>query len=292
MCNRLVLFSHFMGVAIEHGLTIANPAFWTYAHYFPSTAADLLCRFPSRSLPAPRGTRRPLYRATERVANVLYRLQQRQMKVPLIRLRRDQSLDLDSPAFLALARRHRLLFVQDWFFRGPLHCERHRDAIRSFFTPWEHHLTNVRALLAPVRQRGRFLVGVHVRHGDYARYKDGRYFYSFEHYAEVMKGVLAAFPGEKVAFLVCSDSPVPADAFADFDVVYGNGHELEDLYALAACDRLIGPPSTYGQWASFYGDVPRYEMIDPPGAIDAGAFRVDRDLMMRSPATWPTTPYL
>jgi hypothetical protein len=38
----------------------------------------------------------------------------------------------------------------------------------------------------------------------------------------------------------------------------GPGHFIEDLYALASCDYIIGPPSTFSQWASFYGNVPRY----------------------------------
>ena len=39
------------------------------------------------------------------------------------------------------------------------------------------------------------------------------------------------------------------------------GTALEDLHALAGCDYLIGPPSTFGAWASFHGDVPRYTIM-------------------------------
>ena len=31
---------------------------------------------------------------------------------------------------------------------------------------------------------------------------------------------------------------------------------ITDLYALSRCDLIIGSPSSYSQWASFYGDVP------------------------------------
>jgi hypothetical protein len=279
LANRILLFAHFIGIAVEYGFTIVNPTFGNYAGYFPSTARDLLCRFPP-ALPVPPmpGCRELLYRAGLLVADVLHFLQSKGVDVGLIRLRRDQYLELDSPAFLTVARRHRILLVQDWFFRSPSNCEKHREVIRSHFTPWQHHLDHVRALVEPARTRGRFVVGVHVRQTDYRRYKEGRFFYSHEQYRGVMEKVQAVFSGTEVSFLVCSDAAVPPHAFAGFDVLYGNGHELEDLYALAACDRLIGPPSTYSKWASFYGAVPRYEIIDPAQELNVRSFRIESGL--------------
>jgi hypothetical protein len=130
----------------------------------------------------------------------------------------------------------------------------------------------------PARRDGKFLVGVHVRQDDYRSFKGGRYYYSHRQYRHLMEQVCTAYADRPVSFLVCSDDPVPADAFAGLDVLYGNGHELEDLYALAACDRLMGPPSTYSRWASFYGKVPRLEISDPEIAPRPERFRVERRL--------------
>jgi hypothetical protein len=49
-----------------------------------------------------------------------------------------------------------------------------------------------------------------IRQGDYRNFEVGRYFYESHDYARLVKG-----------------------------------HFVEDLYALAACDYIIGPPSTY-----------------------------------------------
>src|SRR5436190_18573623 len=166
-----------MGAAAEHGLTVVNPSFHPYSRYFPSTARDLLCRFPARGhLPAPPGSRRILYEATRMTANSLYRLQQRGADVGLIRLRRDQHLDLNSEGFLEPVRRHRVVLVQDWFFRNGDNCARHRDAICAHLTPWEHHLARARAATESASKRRRFLVGVNIRHGDYRKFKGGRFF--------------------------------------------------------------------------------------------------------------------
>ena len=288
LANRLLLFAHFIGAATEHGFAVANPAFRHYAGYFPRTARDLLCRFPSgRALWAPLGSRHLLYEGTLWTAGMLHWLQRAGRDVGLIRLRRDQRLDLDGQAFLDALKRYRLLFVQDWNFRSFVDCERHRDVIRDYLTPWDHHLARSRASLEPARRRGRFVIGVHVRRGDYRGFQGGRFYYSWAQYRAVMTRVEAAFPSENVSFLVCSDEPVPPEAFRGLDVVRGPGHELEDLYALAACDRLVGPPSTYSAWASFYGDVPRYEVENPTSSVEAAAFVVDRTLGSGSVATLP-----
>jgi hypothetical protein len=289
LANRLVLFAHFIGAAVEHGFTVLNPAFVAQAGYFPSTSKTLLCRYPpGGGVPALPGSRYFVYYAFEYYAGVLGWLQGRGHDVGLIRLRRDQHLDLNSQAFLNALEAHRVVLVQDWFFRNGLNCERHRDAICSYFTPWETHLAAVRAVVDPVRRRDRLLVGVHVRRTDYQWFKDGRFFYSHAQYRSLMESVQHIYPDREVTFLVCSDEPVPQDEFAGLDVVRGPGQELEDLYALAGCDLILGPPSTYTLWASYYGEVPRYSISDPAEPVTRDSFLVDSRLQrLGEPAAGP-----
>ena len=291
LCNRLVLYAHLIAAAIEHDLVVVNPAFAEYAHLFPRTAGDLLCRYPpARGVPAPRGTRRPFLLAVMQAAKVLDSLQRSGRDVGLIRLRRDQFLDLDGPDFRAAVERHRVLFLWDWYFRSTELCHRHRDAVRAFLTPGEEHLARGRAAVEPARRRGRFLIGVHVRRTDYRLFKGGAYFYSLEQYRRLMEQAQAAFPDRDVSFLVCSDETLSAEPFPGLDVIRGNGEMLGDLLALAACDRLLGPPSTYSGWASFYGDVPRHVIADPGEAPTPESFVVHRGLGGPPAGARPWTP--
>jgi hypothetical protein len=280
LANRILLFAHFIATAAEHGFHVVNPAFGKYAHYFPSTSGDLLCRYPAAGVipPVNRYVRELFYHACSGWAGVLHVLQQGGRDVGLIRLLRHQSLDLDNPQFLSFLRRRRAVFVQDWFFRSDTNCETHGEAVRSFFTPWGGHLRRVDDVVESARRRDRFLVGVHIRQDDYSKFKGGRFFYSHEQYRQVMIRVEEAFADRNVSFLLSSDAPVPEGCFDGFDTIRGNGHELEDLYALAACDRLIGPPSTYSKWASYYGQVPRYEIFDPAQPVAPDSFEVARRL--------------
>lgn len=286
LANRLLLFAQFVATAAEHNTTVANLSFTPFFRYFPTTLRDVFCRFPARpSVPAPALPREALYRLTLRVADLLALLQRRGRRVGLIRLRREERLDLGSETFRSALERHRVLFVQDWNFRSPEYCERHRAVVRAYFEPLARHRARSNALLEPARDRGRFVVGVHLRRGDYARFKEGRYFYSHAQYRELMERTARAFRDRDVSFLLCSDEPVPLEPFAGLDVHLGNRHQLEDLYALAGCDALLGPPSTYGRWASYWGGVPRYAVFDAEAAFDASSFVVDTTLSYRPPAT-------
>src|SRR5579864_7047234 len=76
------------------------------------------------------------------------------------------------------------------------------------------------------------------------------------------------------AFLICSDERQEAATFAPFPVTVGQGTLLGDLFSLAGCDYVVGPPSTYSLWAAFYGRKPLYHMIEPEPPRDLSSFMV------------------
>jgi hypothetical protein len=59
-----------------------------------------------------------------------------------------------------------------------------------------------------------------------------------------------------VGFIVASNVAVSAAAFRGLNLHRAPGHFALDLHALAACDLILGPPSTFCGWASFTGKAP------------------------------------
>lgn len=280
LANRMLLFAHLIGTAAEHGFTVLNPSLYPYNRHFPATARDLVPSYPRpRSIPTPPLARSVAYQAAFRTAELAHRRGTDNRAVGLIRLSREQRLDLDSPEFLDSVARHRVLFLQDWFFRSASNCHRHGDLIRAYFTPHRRHVDQARRSVEHARQKGDALVGVHVRRGDYATFKGGRYFYSWSDYRRLMERVRGEMPQRGVSFLVSTDDRVPAGAFRGLDVIRPPGHLVADLVALSLCDRILGPPSTYNRWASYYGQVPRHVVADLEHSL-AGplTFEVDRAL--------------
>ncbi|MFS8086666.1 MAG: hypothetical protein ACMG6H_13620, partial [Acidobacteriota bacterium] len=120
---------------------------------------------------------------------------------------------------------------------------------------------NIDELISRARQNVDLLIGVHIRHGIIHFANTRKYFYTTHQYAAMMRELPALFPGKRVGFLVCSDWPQDAAIFSGLQVTFGTGDLIEDIYSLARCDYLIGPPSTFTMWASFYGNVPLHFIL-------------------------------
>jgi hypothetical protein len=272
--NRLFVFAHFVACALEHGLKVSNPAFDEYAEFFETTRRDLFCRHPARaSLLKGRRPRRWLYALANRVANSLAYRSPRGRFWQVIRIEEGESYDLAAPEFIAAARGKRLVFVQGWLFRDEPRLRKHAAALREFFAPARHVAERVGAHVRRAREGCDVLVGVHVRQGDYRGFEGGRYFYESGEYARLMRAAERLFPGRRVGFLVCSNERQDEGVFAGLRHAPGPGHFVDDMYALAACDYIIGPPSTYTLWASFYGGAPLYQVREVSAAVSAEDFK-------------------
>ena len=260
LANRLLLSSHLIAAGIEHGFRVANPVMGAYAEYFPA-CGDVLCRYPPLRAPSfGKWGRRAASAIAWRLANRRYERQQRGVAAGVIRPRRDQWVDLDWPELHEMLRRWGTVYIQDWHFRTADGCRKHVDAIRRYYAPWPGRMLAVRECLDRARAGERFVIGVHIRHGDYKDFEGGKYYHSHERYREAMERAREVFAGKDVVFVLCSDEPIPWDVFDGLDVMGGPGTELQDLYTLAGCDVLIGTLSTYLKWASYYGDAPSYEI--------------------------------
>ena len=181
---------------------------------------------------------------------------------------------LDGPELQEQIRPAKIVFVYGWRFRAPDLVRKHGDKIRAYFRPIEQFESPSREAVVRLRRNADIVIGVHIRQGDYRRWKGGKCFFPVERYAAWMRDLAAQFPARKVAFLVCSDEPRNAGEFPGLSVGFGAGSPVSDLYALAQCDYILGPNSTFSQWASFYGKKPLLHLFNSNDSVELEKFRV------------------
>jgi hypothetical protein len=254
---------------MEHGVRIVNPGFRDYAQYFEGTFEDPWCRYP---VVQSAGSVDVL---TRRFAYPLINFAARQgrkfnIRTPWLATRnnRGDAFALDDHTDELLA--SKLTVVRGWPYRDRGNFRKYRDAIRAHFTPRAIHRQRVDECIARARTRCDVLVGVHIRRGDYINHLDGRYFYDHAVYRAMTDKVLSLFSDKKVGFLICSNEPVDASIFDTSNFHLGPNQIVEDMYSFASCDYLIGPPSTYTMWASYYGKVPLFQITSsqtPPETL-------------------------
>lgn len=285
LANRLIIFANFIAFAEEQGHRVINYTFHSYSNLFGATRENLHCAYPvpqrkSRwdAIPgvgaAIRKTR--IFYHLTRYASVLNeRLPIFGKAVVTLRQLKGQFItQLDGPEVQEKIRPAKIVLVYDWRFRAPKLLQKHAAKIRAYFRPLEIHENASRAVVEPLRRNAGIVIGVHIRQGDYRGWKGGKYFYSVDCYAAWMRDLAAQFPGRTVAFFVCSDEPRSAVEFPGLTVAFGVGPAVNDLYALAGCDYIMGTKSTFSEWASFYGEKPLLHLLDRNASVKVENFRV------------------
>ena len=280
--NRLALFANMIAFAEEHGHRLINFTFHSYSALFEATRRDVFCRYPAAKgpswldmIPAAGAA----IRNTRILSHMVRGLSALNEKLPVfgqkaVTLRESRAqliIHLESPEMQARLAEARVVFVHGFIFRAPAAMRKHAGKIRAYFRPIGAYEQASSQAVAPLRQAGEVVVGMHIRHADQRTWQGGRYYFPASRYAQWMKEMAERFPGKKVSFLVCSDEPRRQDEFPGLSVGFGPGSALGDMYALAKCDYIMGAVSSYSQWSSFYGDKPLYQLRstnDHPGLED------------------------
>jgi hypothetical protein len=275
LANRIFSFAFFIANAIEHKYTLYNPNFDEYEEYFPAVAQNQFLNYPIKTrLSEHKMIDKFLRQNLERLRYRLPKIDKNKRWIETINISEydedERKYDLNSQEFLDKTKK--ILFVQGWNFRDYQNFDKHANKLRTIFKPQQKYLDNVNTLIEKERQDTDILVGVHIRRGDYKDFFGGKYYFKWKEYANFLFQIKEEVennpnnPNQKVRFLLCSNDKIETKFFEDknLDICFSSNHFLEDMYSLAACDYILGVPSSYSMWASFYGKTP-LRILDKKG---------------------------
>ena len=274
LANRLFAFSHFIANAIEHQYVLVNPTFGEYCQYFYATRNNDFGDLPiyvrlGINIPFPL-LRVCYYLIEKTIPKSTWHVVIKFSPTDL-----EKQFDLNRDDFLKIANQ-KVVLTNGWLFRDHKNHAKHSETIRKLFTPDQQILNEVNNLISYARNQGDILIGVHLRKGDYKEWRGGKYYFTDEIYAGKMFQLVSHFGdmGKQVTFWMCSNEVIDEHNFDKYNILLGPGHVIKDLYSLSKCDYIIGPPSTYSRWASFYGKVPLLRIKDPVQRISVEDFLV------------------
>lgn len=139
------------------------------------------------------------------------------------------------------------------------------DCTKQIFTP-KSLIKEKTDSIINVYRKEYVIVGVHIRRGDYKNYRNGEWYYEDEVYSEKMeefeKEYGSLHPDQKIIFLLCSNEKLNMEYFQSKHSVFQipQAGIMHDLYGLSQCDYIIAVPSSYSEWAAFYGSTPLFIM--------------------------------
>lgn len=261
LCNRIFLTGYGMALAEGTGQTLVDFSLNEYAGCFPATRRKKWLELPYKLL-------RGIVRA---FVKIVWRIPMARELIIDVTYSNSGETSTANPAFMARIKRRPITFIRmDSYFDLSKIVFPPTETIRRHFTPDPEVLSTVREHARHAKGDADVLIGVHIRRGDYDVHLGGRHYFPAEFYREAMDRVAALFPNRRVAFLLCSNEKQSLELFAPLRVTPGPGTLLGDLYCLAECDYLLGPPSTYSLWAAYYARKPVCQMFrrEAPSSLD------------------------
>ena len=275
--NQLFFFANVIAFALEEGFEVENPSFFEYAHWFAGTTRHSLPTYPPKTgsslFSKQRLKQLSLLRTAQAIIpgnlhinvgsgniieTLLLKLGIRRTSTKKLQADRTFFYEADHAEKLVTRMKdNRNTFISGYMFvAGDRLMKKYQPQIKEYFLPIPEIEKKVTSRIRAARKEESILIGAHLRKGDYRVYREGKYFFQDEQYASFMTRISQLFPGQKLQFLLFSDEAIRLEAFEGLDVSVSDGSPIEDLYQMAECNFLIGPPSTFTKWASYVGQVP------------------------------------
>ena len=153
-----------------------------------------------------------------------------------------------------------LRFTKGWQTMHDTHyLQQTKRELQFIFLPRLEICDKAESMVHEIRNNYDFIIGVHIRHGDYKTFYNGIFYYTIEDFHYFMQQIKDIYKDKRIAFFISSNESFSLEQFEGCNC-YRFGKEpsgdILDLYTLSLCDRIIGPWSTFSRWASFIGEVP------------------------------------
>ena len=278
--NQVLRFAHWLAWALERAgeIEVRNLAFWPYAKYFATWQAHPGCVFPlrpdawdevARGLQLLPGWAR--HRLDWRVQHQVHALGRRRAGWQAISLNDAaiETLDLGDPAFNRKIYCGVATTCAGWRISGWEKFGQHQDAVRRLLQPARDFASAAADFTGGLRRHHGFIIGVHLRQGDYRAWLDGRFLFSTSQYARWIREALDLHAARNPAVVVVSDAPLD-DSLGQNQPVYrvSASHEMTDWTVLSRCDVILGPPSTFSATAAFVGGRPLWPVVSRDQVLD------------------------
>jgi hypothetical protein len=267
MSNRLFHFSHLMSYAIENNEMLWYPYIEEFSPLFANLRPEILKQ------------KKVLIHSGSSYEFILKIISWILRRIPNNKIMYfcDDSNEVDLSRIPKYSS-NRLLFLSGWLLRDYYSFKKNHVLVRELFAFRDNIINDCDRKLCIPKANNSIVVGLHIRRGDYQNFKDGKYFYDVEVYQAAITQLmeLLSFEGRGISFIVCTNDLEisKSQILNEPNVFHSNGSQISDLCMLSKCDYIIGPPSTYSAWASFYGSVPLAYIKNKDQVISMADFKV------------------
>ena len=248
--NRLMLYSYLIAWSMKYNCIAMNPSFSEYSfffRYFENNCIGLIPKkynFLSYIL--------KLFRIN--FQNALERITLRPNNFPFlfkVDLEKDY-INTKRINFAKLLNGNKIILFHGFLFgdRDFKLLENQRKYLSQLFSFSEEIQGQCLEVIRSINKNK--IIGICMRQGDYKDHFNGKFYLNDEEYSRLISRIQLQYPDHGI-FIACEEMK---DNFQISEAVISFQNPALNLCILSSCDLLLGPPSTFMTWASFYRDSP------------------------------------
>lgn len=268
LANQLWNYASIYAYTLQRGYTLKNSSFFEYGAYFTMPSAPNLLFKTIFFLPFKNYTKRKtvLRRRIWRkiytwYSNVIIRCHNDSIIQSNDKLGEKYYLPPSTPPTIQLAKLEKSnsnIYFDGWLFRNPVGLEKYHIEIKKYLQPRKDIQGLVNKNIQYLRNTYSTIIGFHIRQGDYATWRGGAYLIPQKRAREIMDEYLKVNNknSNTICFAITSDGPIDKSLFAGLNIFVSKESAVHDLFFLASTDLIIGSNSTFGAFASYYGNIP------------------------------------
>jgi hypothetical protein len=178
------------------------------------------------------------------------------------------------------------LYFYGWLFRNPVGLTKYHEKIREHFAPTESIAKSTQSYIDTLRQSYKHVIGLHIRQGDYKTWQGGAYFIDQKRVRDILDEYLTfrKFAKNETCFVIATDGAIDESAFTSLNISITHKNMVEDLFILSLTDEIIGSNSTFGAFASYYGNISH--IIMKKDTMDWEYYRDKKGFFENKYSTW------
>lgn len=154
-------------------------------------------------------------------------------------------------------KQHFFTCVKGFHFSNPKLLQQYRHIYKEQFLP---NCTNELYDLFSNYTPTDYIIGLHIRRGDYKEFEGGKYYYSDEEYTSLLTILFKLLPKNTKLIIFTNDKELNKNCYKTYfpQCAFSSYTTEIDHSLMASCTYLMGAPSTFTMLASFLGQVPLY----------------------------------
>ena len=160
--------------------------------------------------------------------------------------------------------KQKINLIKNWDIRCSNSLQINQKKIRAYLRPNKKFISLAENIIDNLRSKHDCMIES-MQDADYATYLGGIHYHPWESYltwAKETKKLLEEEGKQNIGVIICSDEAFPSSIPKEKFIHFSSSEEIMvDIHLLCLCDYNLGPPSSFGTWASWFGQVPRFSLF-------------------------------